>query len=85
MGEVIECEADDKNVKTIVPDLSLDEDSKGSDLPPPREYEATEDDVELDEGLAKEHRSWRPECSVGRPRDRPSGAGVTSRRLAATS
>ena len=55
-GEVIEYEADDKHVKTIVADLNLDADSKGSDLPLPREYDAMEDDVELDEGLAKEYR-----------------------------
>ena len=44
------------HVKTIVADLNLDAESKGSDLPLPREYDAMEDDVELDEGLAKEYR-----------------------------
>ncbi len=53
---MIEYAADDKHVKMIVADLNLDEDSKGSDLPLPREYDAMEDDVELYEGLAKQYR-----------------------------
>jgi hypothetical protein len=89
-GKVIEYEADEKHVKTIVAGLNLDSDSIGSDLPLPREYEATEEDAELDEGMSKEYRrlaatvnypaltgptfSSRPGYLVERPRGRPRGA-----------
>ncbi len=50
---MIECEADDRHVVKIVKGLNLEDDSKGSDLQLPREYEAAEDDVEC---MAREYR-----------------------------
>ena len=49
-------EADDKHVKTIVAGLGLQEDSKGSEFPLPREMDAAEGDEELDAGMAKRYR-----------------------------
>ena len=52
----IEYEADDKYARTIVADLNLQDDSKGSDVPSPRDYEAVDGDIELDEYQAKQYR-----------------------------
>ena len=52
----IEYEADDKYTRTIVADLSLQTDSKGSDVPLARDYEAVDGDIELDEYEAKQYR-----------------------------
>ena len=55
-SEGIEYEADDKHAKVIVEGLNLCDDSKGSDLPLPKEYEAMEGDLELDTMQAREYR-----------------------------
>ena len=52
----IECEADDKHAKAIIAELNLCDDSKGSDLPLPKEYEAMEGDLDLDVVQSKEYR-----------------------------
>ena len=54
--ECVEYEADDKHARAIVAELNLGQDSKGSDLPLPKEYEAMEGDVELDAAQSKDYR-----------------------------
>ena len=52
----LEYEADDKHAQTIIEELGLEEDSKGSSLPLPREYEPEEGDAELDGAMARKYR-----------------------------
>ena len=56
-SEGIEYEADDKHAKTIVAGLNLGEDSKGSDIPLPKDFDAVEGDLELDVCQSKDYRS----------------------------
>ena len=49
-------EADDKHVNTIVKELGLQRDSKGSELPLPRDMDAADEDEELDGDTARRYR-----------------------------
>ena len=80
----IEYEADDKHVQTIIKGVGLEEDSNGTDVALPCEYEAEEGDLELSVQQAKVYRSLAATVNF-LASDRPDiqfAAGVLGRTMA---